>query len=448
MLAAVAAAVLGLRWLWVATSVGAGFAAHVTCSLVFVSGQAAERVLRDYVEPQVAPLGPALGLEVGAREVVAKVLGMPRARAVFRPGLGCTQVYATAPPPLALPELAAPPDPALAWPAGGAAAPPASAADAAALDRAFAEPRLPRRRQTTAVVVVRDGELVAERYAPGYGPETPLLSWSMAKSVTASLVGLAAEDGLLALRAPAPVPEWSAEGDPRRAITPDELLRMSSGLRFDETYGPTSDASVMLFTQADVAHFAARQRLAAPPDTRWSYSSGSANLLARVLRDAFGGDAAAFTAWARERLFEPVGIRSAVLELDASGSFIGSSFAFMTARDWARFGELHRRGGSWQGRRVLPEGWVEAVTTPTPAAPQGGYGGGWWLNAGSPGDPSDRPWPELPPDTYAARGHSGQYVVVVPSARLVVVRLGLSDPSDGDDGAHALAAELIAAGAS
>ncbi len=435
---------LGLRWLWLATSVGAGFAARVTCSLVFVSGQDPERVFEEYVAFEVAPLGPALELRVGASEVVALVLGMPRARAVFRPGLGCTQVYGDPPVPAAL-APAAPPAPDLPWSAGGAApAEPPAAAVEAAIERAFAEPGPPRRRQTRAVVVVQDGRLVAERYAPGYGPETPMLSWSMAKSVTAALVGLAAEDGLLALERPAAVPEWRASGDPRGAITPDMLLRMSSGLRFDESYGPTSDASVMLFTRPEVAAFAARQPLAAEPDTRWSYSSGSSNLLARLLRDAFSGDPAAFLDWARRRLFEPAGIRSALLELDASGSFIGSSFAFMTARDWARLGELHLRDGQFAGRRVLPEGWVAAVTTPTPAAPQGSYGGGWWLNAGAPGDPSDRPWPELPPDAYAARGHSGQYVVVVPSARLVVVRLGLSYPNDGDDGAHALVAELLA----
>lgn len=439
---------LGGRWLWVATSVGAGFAAHVACSLAFVSGQDPSRVLADYIAPETAPLGPALGLDVGGHEVVARVLGMPRARALHRPGLGCTQVYGDAEPAAAEP----PPrstggaDASLAWPRGEAPAPArADRAIEAALERAFAEPgpRGEYRRQTRAVVIARDGRLVAERYAPGYGPDTPMLSWSMAKSVTATLVGLAAQEGLLDLHAPAPVTEWSAPDDPRGAITLDELLRMSSGLRFDETYGPTSDASVMLFRWPDTAAFAARKPLVAPPDSVWSYSSGSSNIVSRVLRDRFDADLGAMLRWARQRLFDPADLRSAFLEPDASGTLIGSSFAYMTARDWARFGELHRRDGDWLGRRVLPEGWVRYVTTPTPAAPRGRYGAGWWLNAGAPGNPEDRPWPELPPDAYAASGHSGQWVFVVPSARLVVVRLGLSVPDNGYDGARELVAELI-----
>jgi CubicO group peptidase (beta-lactamase class C family) len=266
----------------------------------------------------------------------------------------------------------------------------------------------------------------------------------MAKSVTMALVGALVQDGRLTIAAPAPVPEWRKPGDPRGAITLDLLLRMSSGLAFDEHYGATNDVSRMLFTQPDTGAFAAAFPLAAPPGSVWSYSSGTANIVARVVRDAFGGDVAAMLRFARERLFDPAGMTSAVLETDASGSFIGSSFAFMTARDWARFGELFRRDGVWDGRRLLPEGWVRYATTPTPGAPLGCYGAHWWLDAGEPGAPERRPWPQLPAETYAARGHSGQWVVVVPSARLVVVRLGLTVPDDEDDGTQELVAELLA----
>jgi CubicO group peptidase (beta-lactamase class C family) len=446
-----AAVAVGGRWLWIAVHVGAGYAAKVTCSLALNSGQDATQVVRDYVSREISPLGPVLRVAVSERGAEASALGLVRVRAVHRRGLGCTLLPDGNEARLALArglDLPRPTlDPAVPWPDGGAA--PAAAASpevAAAIERAFREPDPPepnRVRQTRAVVVVQDGHLVAERYAPGYGPETPMLSWSMAKSVLATLVGIVVADGRLALRAPAPVPEWSAPGDPRRSITLDQLLRMSSGLAFDEHYGAINDVSRMLFTKPDTGAFAASSRLEVPPDTRWSYSSGTANVVARLLRDSFGGDLTALVHYANERLFDAVGMTSAFFEPDASGTPIGSSFVFMTARDWARLGELHRRDGMWNGRRILPDGWVRYVTTPTPAAPDGRYGAHWWLNAGAPNDPARRMWPGLPTDAYAARGHSGQYVVVVPSARLVVVRLGLSIPDDGSDGAAELVADLV-----
>jgi len=238
---------------------------------------------------------------------------------------------------------------------------------------------------------------------------------------------------------------------------------MSSGLRFDETYGAVNDVSTMLFTEPDTGAFAAAFPASAAPDSAWSYSSGTSNIVARLLRSSLGGEPAAFVRYAREKLFDPAGMRSAFFEHDASGTPVGSSFVFMTPRDWARFGELHRRDGLWNGARVLPEGWVRYVTTPTPRAPEGQYGAHWWLNAGGasqpvgsdgsaaraqtkePAVPATRPWPLLPPDAYAARGYSGQWVLVIPSAQLVVVRLGISFPDDGDDGTEQLAAALVQA---
>jgi CubicO group peptidase (beta-lactamase class C family) len=439
-------------WIFTATSVGTGYAAKVICSLAHNTGQDPEHVMRTYVAHEVAPLGPVLRVAVSAGGAEARSLPGVTARAVHRPGFGCTLVPRGSEADLALPDGFAEPrlalDPQVPWPAGGAGPQaPAPPAVASALDRAFREPegaaREGRLRQTTGIVVAQDGRLVAERYAPGYGPDTPMLSWSMAKSVLAALVGVMVADGRLALEEPAPVPEWQAPGDPRHAITLDQLLRMSSGLAFDETYGPTNDVSRMLFTFPDTGAFAARSPLDAPPDTVWSYSSGTSNLIARIVRDAFGGDLAAMLRYARERLFDPAAMTSAFFEPDASGSFIGSSFVFASARDWARFGELHRREGMAGGQRILPAAFVRYATAPTPAAPEGRYGAHWWLNAGDPHDPRRRMWPAVPTDAYAARGHSGQYVVVVPSAKLVVVRLGLSFPDDGDDGTEELVAELV-----
>ena len=440
LLALIAPILLSGCWLARATRVGAGFAAKVTCSLAHNSRQDPKWVIDEYVVHEAAGLGPLLRWSVDARGAEARVAGIAYARAVVRPGLGCTLVpgdsLARLVLPEGLPDRADGPalDPATPWPYGAADPPPAPAAIEAALDRAFAEPDRARGivRNTTAVVIAHDGALVAERYAKGYAKTTPMLSWSMAKSVMASLIGIEIGDGRLALHDPAPVPEWADPGDPRHAITLDHLLRMSSGLDFDETYGAANDVSLMLFTHSDVGEYAARSKLAAPPDTVWSYSSGTANILSRIFRDLHHGDLAEQSRFARERLFDAADMTSAFIEPDVTGTLIGSSFTFMTARDWARFGELHRRDGMWSGRRVLPEGWVRYVTTPTPKAPRGSYGAHWWLNAGAPNDPADRPWPRMPADTFAAWGHSGQYVLVIPSAKLVVVRLGLSLP-DGDD---------------
>jgi CubicO group peptidase (beta-lactamase class C family) len=444
--------VVGGRWLATALAVGTGYAAKVVCSLAHASGQDPARVVRDYVAFEVWPLGPFLRVEVGERGAEASALGLAAARAVHRRGLGCTLAPDGSEAALApargvdgrRPAL----PPGLPWPRGDAG-PEASAPREveAAIDRAFAEPDPTpgRLRQTTAVVVAHRGRLVAERYAAGYGPGTPMLSWSMAKSVLAALVGIAVGDGRLALDVPAPVPEWRANGDPRGAITLDQLLRMSSGLAFDEHYGATNDVSRMLFTEPDLGAFAAQSPLGAAPDRVWSYSSGTSNLLARVLRDLFGRDLGALVRFSRERLFDAIGMTSAFFEVDASGSFIGSSFAFATARDWARFGELHRLGGVWEGRRVLPEGWVTYVTTPAPAAPDRRYGAHWWLNAGDPADASRASWPAMPREAYAARGHSGQWVVVVPSRELVVVRLGLGQRDIEADGTPELVADLVRA---
>lgn len=436
---------VGGRWLWIALHVGAGYAAKVTCSLALNSAQDPTAIHREYVSHEITPLGPLLRVSVSDGGARATLFGIEIAHAVYRRGRGCTLLFDDG-------ELGSRDEEthrmvlpsAIDWPEVDAAD--ATDAIAAAIDEAFREPEPldpGRLRQTKAVVVIHDGRLLAERYAPGYGPQTPMLSWSMAKSLLAALVGVAVGNGRLALHQPVAIDEWSSPGDPRHSITLDQLLRMSSGLAFDEHYGAINDVSRMLFTMPDTGAFAARSPLAAPPDTRWAYSSGTSNLVARLLRNAFNGDPAALARYAKERLFDPVGMTSAFFEVDASGTFIGSSFAFMTARDWARLGELHRRDGIWNGRRILPEGWVKYVTTPTPAAPQGRYGAHWWLNAGDPNDPSKRMWPQVPRDAYAARGHSGQYVVVVPSAKLVVVRLGLSIPDDGVDGAADLVDALV-----
>ncbi|HTF32620.1 MAG TPA: serine hydrolase [Myxococcota bacterium] len=328
---------------------------------------------------------------------------------------------------------------------------PASDGDAArlsrALDEAFSEPELARLRRTRAVVVVHGGRIVAERYAPGFGPQTPLLGWSMTKSVTNALCGILLREGKLELSMPAPVPEWKGVGDARREITVDLLLRQSSGLRWNEVYETSPfDSSVinMLYGlgHRDMAAFAASQPLAHPPGTVWSYSSGTTLILSRILRSLIGSDSD-YHAFPRRELFERIGMKSAVMEPDVAGTFVGSSYSYATARDWARFGLLYLRDGTWEGERILPAGWVDYTRTPAPAAPHGEYGAHFWLNAGAAERGAPSPDPRAPADLFYASGHDGQVVAIVPSRDLVIVRAGLT-PDDGRYDVNGFVDELVA----
>ncbi|MFL5298591.1 MAG: serine hydrolase domain-containing protein [Phenylobacterium sp.] len=275
--------------------------------------------------------------------------------------------------------------------------------------------------ETHALLVVQGGRLVFERYADGFGPESTHHSWSMAKSITHALVGLAVGEGRLDIQAPADVPEWRNAGDPRAAITLNHLLHMSSGLDWVEEYLPDrpSDVRAMLFGegQDDVAAYAARSPLTHPPGSFFYYSSGTTNLVSRALAralDAFGPD---FEAFMRARLFDPLGMASPIPKFDAAGTFIGSSYCFCTARDFARFGLLYLSDGVWDGRRLLPEGWVDYARTPTfqqPGADADPYGAHWWLGLGGPG-------------SFSANGYDGQFTVCVPDLDLVLVRHGVSE---------------------
>ncbi len=315
-----------------------------------------------------------------------------------------------------------PPQPAdVAWPTQawpqGELAPAAAASIRDVVDYAFTPAALSDLGQTHALVIIQGGRLVLERYAAGFGAEQTYPSWSKAKSITQALAGIAVGDGKLDIMARADVPEWAAPGDPRGRITPDLMLRMSSGLAFVEDYQPEhpSDVIAMLFGEGkdDVAHYAAAKSLAHEPGGFWSYSSGTTNIVSRCLAralDAFGAD---FEAFMRNRLFEPLGMTSATPKFDAAGVFIGSSYCFCTARDFARFGLLHLRDGVWEGRRLLPQGWVDYARTQTWAQPNddGPYGAHWWLGVGGPG-------------SFSAIGFDGQYTVVVPDLDMVVVRHG------------------------
>lgn len=285
--------------------------------------------------------------------------------------------------------------------------------------------------RTRALVVVHGGRLVLEWYASGISERTRLQSWSMAKSMLHAALGIAMADRRLAAGDAANVPEWRGDGDPRARITLLQLAQMTDGLRFDEDYAnPQSHVMQMLFGagRGDVGASAARASLAHMPGTRWSYSSGSANLLSRKLRDALGGREA-YAAFLRGRLFARIGMNSAVAEFDAAGTWIGSSYVHATARDYARFGLLYLRGGNWNGEQVVPRAWVERARTPTMAS-RGEYGALFWLNARDPDTGKPAISEKLPDDLFLARGFGGQIIAIIPSQDVVLVMLNVNYSDD------------------
>ena len=295
----------------------------------------------------------------------------------------------------------------------------------AALDRAFAEPETGPRRGTKAVIVLHDGRVVAERYAPGYGIDTPMLGWSLTKSVTNALVGILVRQGRLALSVPAPVAAWRNPSDRRHPITIEQLMRMTSGLALDETNSGFDPSSRMLFTAPDMAAVAEAASLAAPPGSRYHYSSPSTLILSRIVTDAVGGRAEDVRRLAETELFGPLSMRDVTLEFDAVGTPIGSSYMYATARDWARFGLLYANDGLVGDWRILPEGWVSYSASPTPGS-RDGYGAGFFTNRGPAEFSRARVRGGMPSDSFFASGTQGQRIVVAPAERLVVVRLGRS----------------------
>lgn len=402
--------------------IGAAYSAKTLCSAVFLSGRDEASVVSEELDPsELSALLRLCHTEVDREDRKVRAWffgGLISREAVYRPGLGATVVRGDVvplPAPPAAPAAGAPTAP---WPEGTAGVTTPVPALEAALDRAFAEPEPGRhRRRTRAVLVVHRGRLVAERYAPGFDVGTPQLGWSMTKTVTAALAGVLVRDGRWKLDEPVPVPEWTEPGDPRGRISLRDLLQMQSGLEFREEYSPLTDVTAMLFDAGDAGAYAAAKPLAHPPATRWSYSSGTTNILCRAMRETLGDEA--YAAFPRGALFGPIGAGSMLIEPDSAGVFVGSSFGWATPRDWARFGLLLAQDGVWSGQRLLPEGWVDFLRTPALAS-GGRYGGHVWLRLGDPGEESH------PPDTFHVAGHDRQLLTVIPSRQLVVLRMGLA----------------------
>ena len=270
-----------------------------------------------------------------------------------------------------------------------------------------------------AFIVLHKGAVVAERYDRGIGPGTRLLSWSMAKSFTNALTGIMAGDGMVDIHAPLDIPEW--QQDARKDITLNDLLQMQSGLEWNEDYGNRSDVNLMLHRETDMGAFALSKPLRYTPGTHWYYSSGTTNIVMRWLRSRFPSDEA-FLTYLHDRLFKPLGFRNPYFEPDMSGTPVGSSYLYATARDYARFGQMYLDDGCVAGERILPEGWVDYTVTPASDS-KGGYGAFFWLNR-------DKSIADAPEDMFSCFGHDGQRIFIIPSKELVAVVLGYSNLPD------------------
>ena len=408
-----------------AAKVAAGVAAQTVCSYVFVSGQPADARADEMLGAIMGPAATIIhyGIDANSKSVEARFGFLTRASSHFSPGYGCRLDAAENTP------LPAPPPSETAPPNDGFAPPsPVISADVslnAALDRVFDERPDATPKRVKAVVVVKDGRVVAERYAPGFSPDTPVRSFSVAKSFTNALLAILVRDGRLAMDAPLNPLEWRTPGDPRAAITFEELLRMESGLDAGETGSGFDPVSRMLYAAPDAAGFAASRPIKEKPGEFFEYTSADTLLLDRWLGEALGGPAG-LTAFAERELFAPLGMHNVTLEFDGRGVFVGSERVFATPRDFARFGMLFLNDGvAPDGRRILPEGWVAWSRRSTLGAP---YGAGFWTLDG-PSKFAAR-WADagFPKDGFFASGNLGQRIYIAPSQKLVIARFGYSAP--------------------
>ncbi len=417
-----------------------GYGAKNLCSCVFVGERQPESVIENELSAFPLNLGE-FRVDYSDSSAYGSVFGLSTRKAIYRKGLGCTLISQIDEAEVRHQKIRVAETPKIdqdtvAWPMGDKLNDTITtgvnvAAVQQVVNEAFAEPSGKAERRTRAILVVYKDQLIAEKYAEGFDKNSKQMGWSMTKSLTNAVIGNMVLKGNIKITQNAAIFEWRQ--DERRNIKLDDLMRMSSGLNWNESYAGPSDATNMLFRAAHVGLFAAESKLRHEPGTVFYYSSGTTNIISRLIRQTYGEDT--YYRFPYEEIFHKIGMYSLVLEPDAGGTFVGSSYAYATARDWARFGLLYLHKGIWNGERLLPEDWIDYSTTRTPGAPRGEYGAQFWLNAGPPGEPGKRIYPDAPMDLYWADGFEGQNVFIVPSKNLVVVKLSQTTGHALDDNA-------------
>ena len=276
-------------------------------------------------------------------------------------------------------------------------------------------------KRTRALLVIYKDKIIAEKYEYGFSKNTKFLGWSMTKSITATYFGILQKQRKIDINKPAPVKEWA--NDKRSKITLHNLIQMNSGLEWEEDYGKISDVTKMLFLEEDMPKVQLEKPAAFEPNKHWNYSSGTTNLLSGILRRQFTTHQEYLDFWYTS-LIDKIGMHSMLIEPDMAGNFVGSSYGWATARDWAKFGLLYLHEGNWNGEQIFDKSWAKYVATPTPTS-NGEYGGHFWLNAGG-------KYPDVPKDMYFCGGFQGQKVIIIPSKEMVIVRFGLTEDEDFD----------------
>lgn len=357
--------------------------------------------------------------------VLSTVFGIKERKAIYREGLGATLINDTfdTQAPFEVPQRKLT-ESKLPYPLGNAHPVDTALAeiDAVRLQKAIEnafDKEADKNKRTRAVVVLYKDYLVAEKYAPGFTATSKILGWSMTKSITATYFGILQKQGKIDIMKPAPIAEW--QNDARKKITLNDLLHMNSGLEWEEDYTKISDVTTMLFLSENMAQSQINKPLIGKPNQSWNYSSGTSNLLSGILRKQFKTHQEYLNFWYNS-LFDKLGMTSALVEVDMAGNFVGSSYGWASARDWAKFGLLYLHQGNWNGEQIFDPSWARYVATPTQTS-DGRYGAHFWLNAGG-------KFPDVPRDMYYCSGYQGQMVAIFPSHDLVVVRMGLSEDFD------------------
>ncbi|MDB5232161.1 MAG: hypothetical protein JWN76_2966 [Chitinophagaceae bacterium] len=422
--------IAGVWYAWLAFPIISGYGAKNMASAFFVQHRRPADILKEDLGDFPVSFGTYI-VDLKDSSVTGSVFGLAKRKAIYRKGLGCTLINDLSEEEIRKQHFSIPAIPdnnrdSIAWPVGDKIiiSIPATINKTLlqrAIDNVMHASSNGKPAYTRAALILYDGKIIAEQYAPGFNKNTVMLGWSISKSLTGALIGVLVKERKLDPGAPAPVPEW--KNTAKEKITLKQLLQQTTGLDFKEDYTGPSEVTNMLFKKGDMAAFTANLPLKYKPGTVFSYSSGNSNILSRIIRHTTGENS--YAAFPYQSLFHKINMYSLLLEPDASGTYIGSSYSYATARDFARFGLLYYNNGIWNGEEILPANWVKETIQPCPADKQKTYGYQFWLNGFDKKDPSKRLYPDVPPDMFFADGYGGQDIYIIPSKKLVVLRFGL-----------------------